>query len=97
MFGRFASEEIFLKKKKNLYRKQGKTYETKQENKKDQCYLYLGTRVLRSVLGYPSKYKFLAKRYFLFHCVSFLATNSPQRICARRLSTSICLQCPDAN
>jgi hypothetical protein len=55
MFGRFVSEEIFEKKKKTLYRKRGKTYETRQEKKKDQCYLYLGTRVLRSVLGYPSK------------------------------------------
>jgi hypothetical protein len=33
MFGRFVSKEIF-EKKKTLYRKRGKTYETKQEKKK---------------------------------------------------------------
>jgi hypothetical protein len=34
MFGRFVSEEIFEKKKKTLYRKRGKTYESKQEKRK---------------------------------------------------------------
>jgi len=56
MFGRFVSEEIFEKKKKKpCIESEAKHMKLGRKKKKDQCYLYLGTRVLRSVLGYPSK------------------------------------------
>jgi hypothetical protein len=59
MFGRFVSEEIFeKKKKKTLYRKRGKTYETKQEKKRRSMLLVFGNKSFEKRAGLPIKIKF---------------------------------------
>lgn len=57
MFGRFVSKEIF-EKKKTLYRKRGKTYETKQEKKRRSMLLVFGNKSFEKRAGLPIKIKF---------------------------------------